>query len=273
MKSQFEPLQIWSFKRKHRKLTKIKNNMNTTILNQTGSRLWRFAVVTLAVGSLLTLTACHTSKQARSVSESGFLSDYSQLKKGKDDQAKLVYFAPGVDWKKYTKMYIEPVQLWKSEDPESKLGKLSKENQDMLTSFLYTELNNELQKSYTLVDKPGPDTIVLRSAITEAKKSAPVRNLLTTIVPFGIAANILVTAAFGTGIGVGEVQVEAELLDGQTNQRLAAAVDKRAGTKALRTKFDGTWGDVKLSFEYWAQKLETRLVELRAGKTVPDAEM
>jgi len=69
-------------------------------------------------------------------------------------------------------------------------------------------LNNELQKSYTIVDKPGPDTIVLRSAITEAKKSAPVRNLLTSIVPFGIAANILVTAAFGTGIGVGEVQVE-----------------------------------------------------------------
>jgi len=41
------------------------------------------------------LTACHTSKQARSVTESGFLGDYSQLKKGKGDQAKLVYFAPG----------------------------------------------------------------------------------------------------------------------------------------------------------------------------------
>ena len=247
--------------------------MKNMTMNQTGGRLWRFAAITLAVSSLLTLTACLTSKQARSVTESGFLSDYSQLKKGKGDQAKLVYFAPGVDWKKYTKMYIEPVQLWKGDDKESKLGKLSKENQDLLASFLYTELNNELQKSYTIVDKPGPDTIVLRSAITEAKKSAPVRNLLTSIVPFGIAANILVTAAFGTGIGVGEVQVEAELLDGQTNQRLAAAVDRRAGTKALRTKFDGTWGDVKLSFEYWAQKLETRLVELRAGKMAPDNEM
>ena len=187
--------------------------MKTMTLNQTGGRLWRFAAVTLAVSSLLTLTACRTSKQARSVTESGFLSDYSQLKKGKGDQAKLVYFAPGVDWKKYTKTYIEPVQLWKADDKESKLGKLSKENQDMLTSFLYTELNNELQKSYTIVDKPGPDTIVLRSAITEAKKSGPVRNLMTTIVPFGIAANILLTAAFGTGIGVGEVQVEKELLE------------------------------------------------------------
>ncbi len=241
--------------------------MKTITLNPTGSRrmLWLAGIV-LAGATLLGVTACHTTRHARSVTESGFLGDYSQLKEGTSDQAKLVYFAPNVDWKKYTKMYIEPVQLWKGDDKESPLGKLSKENQDLITSFLYTELNNELQKSYTLVSSPGPDTLVLRSAVTEAKKSAPVRNLLTSIVPFGIAANILVTAAFGSGIGVGQVQVEAEMLDGQSNQRLWAAVDKRAGTKALRTKFDGTWGDVKLAFEFWAQKLETRLVELRAGK-------
>jgi len=229
-------------------------------------RLLQLAGLVLAGTVLLGVTACSSTRHARSVTESGFLGDYSQLKKGKGDQAKLVYIAPGVEWKKYTKMYIEPVQLWKSEDPDSKLGKLSPENQQMLVNFLYTELNNELQKSYTIVDKPGPDTLVLRSAVTEAKKSAPVRNLLTSIVPFGIAANILVTAAFGTGIGVGEVQAEAELLDGETNQRLAAAVDRRAGTKALRTKFDGTWGDVKLAFEFWSERLESRLVELRAGK-------
>lgn len=246
--------------------------MKTMKLNPIGNCQPRLlAGLALAGAIMLGLTACSTTKQARSVKESGFLSDYSQLKKGTGDQAKLVYFAPDVDWTKYTKMYIEPVELWDSDNKDSKLGKLSKEDQQMLTSFLYTELNNELQKSYTLVDKPGPDTIVLRSAITEADKSGPVRNLMTTIVPFGIAANLLKTVAFGTGIGVGEVQVEAELLDGQTNERLAAAVDRRAGTKALRTKFDGTWGDVKLSFEYWAQKLETRLVELRAGKVADDA--
>lgn len=242
--------------------------MKTMTLNQIGKLRWPFVTGTvLAAVALFGLTACKTTKQTRNVTESGFLSDYSQLHKGKDDQAKLVYIAPNVDWKKYTKMYVEPVQLWKSDDKDSKLGKLSKDDQQKLTSLFYTELYNELGKSYTMVDKPGPNTLVLRSAITEAHKSAPVRNLLTTIVPFGIAANLLKTAVFGTGIGVGQVQVEAELLDGQTNQRLAAAVDRRAGTKALRTKFDGTWGDVKLAFQYWSQKLETRLVELRAGET------
>lgn len=242
--------------------------MNINPLKTTFSRRFARTVATLAaVGVMFGLTACTTTKQARSVKESGFLSDYSQLHKGKGDQARLVYINPVVDWNKYTKMYIEPVQLWDSDDKDSKLGKLSKENQQMLTSFLYTELNNELQKSYTIVDSPGPDTIVLRSAITEANKSAPVRNLLTSIVPFGIAASMLKNVAFGTGIGVGDVQVEAELLDGHTNERLAAAVDRRAGTKALRTKFDGTWGDVKLAFEFWSARLEAQLIELRAGKS------
>jgi hypothetical protein len=67
----------------------------------------------------------------------------------------------------------------------------------------------------------------------------------------------------GTGIGVGAVTIEAELLDGGTNQRLAAVVDRRSGTKALRSKFDGSWGDVKLSFDWWATRLRTRLTEER----------
>jgi hypothetical protein len=235
--------------------------------NQTGSpRLLQLAGLAVATVALLGLAACSTTRQVRSVDESGFLGDYSQLQKGTGDQAKLVYINPAADWNKYTKVYIEPVELWKSDDKDSPLGKLTPENQALLVNLLYTDLNNELQQSYTIVTNPGPNTLVVRCAITQASKSAPVRNLLTSIVPFGIAANILKTAVFGTGIGVGEVQIEAELLDGQTNERLAAAVDRRCGTKALRTKFDGSWGDVKLAFDFWSQRLETRLTELRVGK-------
>ena len=81
-----------------------------------------------------------------------------------------------------------------------------------------------------------------------------------------LGLSILKSIAFGKGIGVGDVQVEMELLAGGSNERLAAAVDRRMGTKALRTKFDGSWGDVRLAFDWWAARLETRLTELRAGK-------
>jgi hypothetical protein len=51
---------------------------------------------------------------------------------------------------------------------------------------------------------------------------------------------------------------------------LAAAVDRRAGTKAIRTKFDGTFGDVRLSMDYWAEHLDQRLTELRQGQNNTD---
>jgi hypothetical protein len=221
--------------------------------------------VPLLAVALLGLTACSSTHQSRGVTESGFLGDYAQLQKGKGDQAKLVYIDPAADWTKYSKIMIEPVQLWDSEDPDSKLGKLSKENQEMLVSYLYTTLSNNLSKDFQIVEQAGPGVLVLRSAVTEAKKSRPVSNLISSIVPFGMALSLTKRVIFGTGLGVGEAQVEMELLDGQTKQRVAAAVDRRAGTKALRTKFDGSFGDVKLAFDYWAERLTTRLQEERTG--------
>jgi hypothetical protein len=63
----------------------------------------------------------------------------------------------------------------------------------------------------------------------------------------------------GTGTGVGAVRIEMYATDGQTGQRVAEAVDARAGTKAWRTKFDGSWGDVKLSFDWWSERFVKRL--------------
>ncbi len=104
-----------------------------------------------------------------SVAESGFLGDYSQLKPGHD--AKLVYIDSSVDWNKYNAVYIERVELWHSEDPESKLGRLSREDQELLVSFFYTALHTNLAKDFHLADQRGPGVLVVHCAITEAKKS------------------------------------------------------------------------------------------------------
>jgi hypothetical protein len=42
-------------------------------------------------------------------------------------------------------------------------------------------------------------------------------------------------------------------------------VDARAGTKALRTKFNSTWGDVKLAFDWWSQRLAVRMELFKQG--------
>ena len=134
----------------------------------------------------------------------------------------------------------------------------------MLVSYFYTALSNSLSKDYTIVDQAGPDTLVVHGALTEAKKSRPVSNLVSSVVPMGIGLSLVKRVIFGTGLGVGECQVEAEFTDGGTGQIVCEAVDRRAGTKALRTKFDGSFGDVKLAMDYWAERCATKLGQLRA---------
>jgi hypothetical protein len=241
--------------------------MKTSITNEiSGTRGLKFLSGILMGGLLLGLTACRTTHQVtKGVEESGFLSDYSQLEKGKKCQADLVYVNQSADWAKYTKVWIKPVELWHADDPKSKLGSLSKEKQQMLVDYLHTSLHEHLSKDYQIVDAAGPDVLVLRCAITEGKGSKPVMDLISAVYPAGLVLSYGKQLIWGTGAGVGVTTIEAEILDGQSNQRLAAAVDRRAGTKALRTKFDGRWGDVKLCFDWWSQRLATVLVELKAG--------
>ena len=58
---------------------------------------------------------------------------------------------------------------------------------------------------------------------------------------------------------MGYIRIEGDATDGGTGQRVLAVVDARAGGKDISTKFSGSWGDVKLCFEFWANRLVERL--------------
>ena len=53
--------------------------------------------------------------------------------------------------------------------------------------------------------------------------------------------------------------MEAELLDSQTNARVGAAIDERAGKKL---KGVTKWGATKAAFKFWAERLRTWLDEI-----------
>jgi hypothetical protein len=247
--------------------------MNATMTTNKpgGFRLFKPLTGVVIGGLLLGLTGCSTTRQQTTWTPepSGFLGDYSQMQAGLADRANLYYEAPNVDWSKYTKIYIEPIELWKSDDPDSPMGKLSTDDQQKLISLLNTELVNALSTNYTLVDDAGPDVLIIHGAITDAKKSKPVIGLVSSVyVPLKVISFAKQTL-LGTGIGVGSVTIEAEFLDGQTKQRLAAVVDSRSGSMALRSKVAGTWGDVDKSFQWWAARLDQRLTELRTSGNSP----
>lgn len=244
--------------------------MNTPMTtNQPASgRCWKLPIGIIAAGLLLGgLTACRTTHQVGESEKdfSGFLGDYSMLKKGDGKEANYIYIDQSADWTKYTKIYIKNIDLWKSEDKDSKLHKLSEKDQQMMVNFAHTALAEALGKDFEIVDQPGPDTLVIHGAITEAKKCWPVLNLISSVYPAALVISYGKQAITGVGTGVGDVRIEADFTDGVTGQRVAAVVDERAGTKALRTKFDGTWGDFKLAMDWWAQRLNERLELFKKG--------
>lgn len=240
--------------------------MKTSIVQFRGNLIApKLLSITLAaIATVIVVSGCSTNRQVTKSSynePSGFLGDYSQMHKGTNGQAALVYFNSSADWTKYTKIWIKPIELWKSADPDSPMGKISPENQQKLIDLLNTSLNNALSTNFTMVSAGGPDVLVIHAAITEAKKSKPVAGFISSIyLPLKVIS-LGKQAIAGTGIGVGSVTIEAELLDGQNNERLCAVVDTRSGTSALRSKFSGTWGDVEKSFDWWAARLNTRLQE------------
>ena len=247
--------------------------MNCAI-NHHGPRRWKF-LTGIAVAAWLFggLAGCSTTRQAGESEKnfSGFLGDYSPLHRGKKDEANFIYIAPAVNWRKYTRIYILPIELWKSGEPDTPLGRMSPENQQLLVNYFHTAMVDALEKNFTIVNQPGPDVLVIHAAVTEARESRPVLNLVSSVVPMALLVSYGKQTITGTGTGVGLVRVEADFTDGQTGQRVAAAVDARAGTKALRTKFDHTWGDVQLAFEWWAARVDERLIKLKAGYVSGDA--
>ena len=213
--------------------------------------------------ALIPLFGCATTQQADTAKRSGFLIDYSSLKPGKGDEALLTYRNPRANWSRYKKVLIDPVAIYTA--PNAELRSDSREEQAALATYFAAALRQELGKHFTIVTTRGPDVLRIRTALTDADQSEVLLDTVSTVMPIGLALSTLKRATTGSDSAVGFAQAEAEVVDAQTFTRLAAAVDKRYGTKALRSKF-GSWNHAKEAMDYWAAQLASRLVELGAGK-------
>lgn len=222
-------------------------------------RFIKFLSLMVVVGFFC--VSCASTHQVRKVETSGFLDDYSQLKEGKGDQALMVYIDPDVNFDTYDKIIIEPVHLVASED--SDMAKISEEGLQAIADYFYNALNDQLSQKYTVVTEPGPGTMRLKVALTDVEGSNVVVDTMSSIVPIGMALNVIKKVATGKNMGVGSATGEMEMLDSVTGKRLIAAVDGRSGTK-YTGRFDkfSEWKDVKDACDYWAERIATRLDEL-----------
>jgi hypothetical protein len=210
---------------------------------------------------LVAMTACTSTQQATTVVRSGFLNDYSILQKGAgDNEALLRYVNPTADWKKYTKVMIDPVQLWMGEG--SSLRDIPREERIRLTSLLLGKIQNALLSDYRVVREAGPHVMRISVALTEADASNTLLDTISSVLPTGYVISGTKSLATGTGTFVGSASVEAKITDAELGTLLASAVDGRGGAKSL-SGVTSEWNDVEESFQYWASTLRYRLCQWR----------
>lgn len=201
------------------------------------------------LGGLL-LAGCATVPPA----PSGFLGDYSALKPDAKEPKILYYEKPNVRWMTYTKLMIDPVQVYYS--PAAKHRQIEPEELKKLTDYARVALVEAVKDTYPVVHAPGPGVLRLRAAITD-------------LVPASPAVNIVATAAIMLPVDMGGAAMEAEFLDSQTNERLGAVVDRKIGSPFSPGDFVGgftTWGHAKTAFDGWANMLRESLDEVHGIK-------
>ena len=224
--------------------------------------IFRISVSMGLLALVCAVVACAATRGRRGEApESGFLRDYSQLEHREGWPAQEIYLNPDAQWSRYDSIQLDSVTLWANEDT----GKLGAEDRQMLTDTLYTAFHDELEKYFEMSDQPGLDVIRVRAALTEAKGAKTPLRALTSIHPGTLLLGTVVGLSADTANSVGTATVEFEVLDSVTNDRLAAGVDQRAGTKvfafiAARRTFT-TWGDVKAACNYWAERAAIALLK------------
>jgi len=235
------------------------------------TNLGRTGLLAALIAVPLVIAGCTPTRERRGTpEESGFLGDYSQLQKNPDYPAALVYVRPGVQWGNYNSVQIDSVGLWGDAS-----NNISPEDQQTLTDVLYKSLYDDLSKYFTIVNQPGPNTLRLRVALTQVQSAKPVLRTVTTVIPQLRVLGTIVGLSADTAATVGSATVEMEVLDSVTNQRLAAAVDDRAGTKVLFAKRAYTsWGDVEAACKYWSDRIAWQMarhgVQRKPGVAMPE---
>lgn len=209
---------------------------------------------------ILSLQGC--AKNSAPLDFSGFLGNYTGLRPSPDESGAWSYRKPEANFTRYTKIILDPLVIWPS--PHSAYGGIDALTAWKLALAFQERMSQALAGGYVIVNEPGPGVLRLRAALTEVILERPTLASPGPLLP--LANDILIQASekiSGMNALEGEAAIEAELLDAESQERLAAYVEKRMSSKILLTRDKDSLGPALEIFDYWANKLRQRLDEER----------
>lgn len=213
------------------------------------------AIHFLPLATVLVLCGCSTTTapSAQSVEFSGFLGDYKGLETGGPDSAVYFYAKPGLSLADYTRVIIEDPEILLSEETLEDI-----EDEDIATVVAFAKQAGEsFQEVIPVTEEPGPGVLRVRWAITDLKPASKANIATGLLLPARVVSKALKVGT-GTYLFVGQIGVEAEVVDSVTGERLIAGVDTRVGANAIGN-VGSTWGDVEDAFDLWADRFASNL--------------
>jgi len=185
----------------------------------------------IVVVMLTILSGCaSTQKEIDTATEfSGYLGDYSQLKEVDDDR--YLWISETLQKGKYKKIILKPVStyphdLLKDHENAALIQQTAKELDKAFTA--------SISKEFEIVSEPGPDVLLIRSAITENETYTQGMTGWEVIPVGAIIGGVMAVA--GTRSRIVQLVYELEALDSTTNNRVAAVVRKGTATQDDRKK-------------------------------------
>ena len=164
---------------------------------------------------------------------------------------KIMIVSAGVSFKK-----LPQVNKYQARQGSVTEFPVSQENQQMFKDVMKEEFVKELSKlqRYQIVDKPGPDVLMLVGSVIDVESKIPPDIDSATYAGRG---GVFLTS-------VGEATLVLELRDSDSNEVLARAADRRAAESpfAFEVNKVTAWTQVHLLAQAWASTLRKRLEEI-----------
>ena len=194
--------------------------------------------------------------------DSGFLTDYSQLKPVAGTPTIQMYTAPGflTDLKNYTAVMIDQPEFIIADD--SKYKGFKPDDAKAVADAFRKALTEAASKKMTVVEKPGPGVLYIRIAASNVHLKKKSRGLLG-YTPVGFVVTTAVTSgqAMEQKVVLQDMNLEMEIQDSQSQAVLVAIVDKiDTGKKA---KASDSWAQEQSVRTYWANRFNCRLENSR----------
>jgi len=190
--------------------------------------------VTGLLFSALLLGGC-ASKVTEPEQYSGFLADYSRLQPATSPtgQPVLRWMAPGVNLDSYKHVIVQSIGFHPAPSPSEQIGAPALAQLQTYTSEQVKAAFGRRFQVHEAGAQPGPQTLILRAAITGVDTKAE------GLKPYEVIPIALVVAATTSATGARdrttELFIEAELLDASTGQPVLQVVRKGYG-KELANK-------------------------------------